>query len=98
MPCSRLPFIPATLDGFPCCWLYDDDLQGMGIPAGGLPAALRDFSLNGWSLGFDAAGKVKMYPGPQTKWERGCRGYLEANYENVAAGLKAWEVYCREWK
>lgn len=73
-PYKRLAAAPdETSDGWPVChWLiYPErlkhlniDRRGMGIPAEGLPEALRHFSLNGFVVRRGYSGKLELERGP----------------------------------
>lgn len=86
-PCCYLPHVPERLRG-----ILPFDLQGMGIPAEGLPAALRGFSRSGWRLALEKGDKLRMVAAVRdARNENGCRGYLRVNRAAVLRQLKMWE-------
>lgn len=87
-PCCYLPHVPERLRG-----ILHPDLQGMGIPAEGLPAALRGFSRSGWRLVLEKGDKLRMVAAVRdVRNEEGCRGYLRVNRAAVLRQLKMWEA------
>lgn len=89
-PFARLCKCPTFYEGAFCIAPYRygeigyvNDLQGMGIPLGGLPDPLAGFSVNGWTLETDNSGKIVMAANGQVRNERGCRASLEIDYEAI---------------
>ena len=86
--CCFLPHVPERLRG-----ILHPDLQGMGIPAEGLPAALRGFSRSGWRLVLEKGDKLRMVAAVRdVRNEEGCRGYLRVNRAAVLRQLEQWEA------
>lgn len=95
-----MPWTPDTYEGRPCCYLphvprrlgglLPPDLKGFGVPSQCLPNGLAQFSLAGWRLELDGEEVRMVKVHPQARMEKGCRGYLRANYELVLASLRQW--------
>lgn len=98
-PALPMDWTPDTWEGRPCCYLPHTperlrgvllpDLQGMGIPANGLPLCLRGFSRNGWTLELADGRPALKKAHPHARNEDGAQGYLRVHAASVA---RAWEL------
>ena len=96
-PPANLSWAPDRIEGRSCCLLpvpgrngepplQLHDLQGMGVPARGIPIEFRPISRNGWTIAMDK-GHLSLVERPGAMNRHDCQLWLETFSEKMVSKL-----------